>query len=198
MELEPPTIHSQALHRVGQDGAHLGVAICFSSPDWQTPGLQFQYSIDAGQSWRPLSQNTSSSRHGWSGIVYGVRSGELVNLRAVVGDEFGPMTPFTVMAGIDAAADHLRTFVPKAPERRIRPSVSRHQLRRRVPLDRTVHFTVGFSQAYHSSPDCSALRAGQSGVAWRGGSPADVLSETVTDAIFEGKRPCRVCRPPGD
>lgn len=195
MNLSRPEIVSQALHRVGRDGPHLGALITFSSPDWREPQLQFEYSVDDGDSWRPLTRSTSSRREGWSGVVYGVRTGEKVLVRALLGDLIGPSTSFDVSGHIQPADEKLRYFVPRAPQESIRSSTSRRAPTRRVARDSPAHFTLGASDVYHTSPDCSALRAGQSGVAWRGGTPATVVSETVTDAIFEGKRPCRVCRP---
>lgn len=195
MELSPPQITSQALHRVGRDGSHLGVIIGISSADWRTLDLVFQYSIDEGHSWRPLLRDVEAPRRRWSAVVYGVRSGETVLVRAALGNEIGATAAFTVADGVDAATEHLRGFVPPAPKPPAQPSPSRRRVRRSPNLSSSAYFTTGTSQAYHSSPDCPALRSGQSGVAWRGGSPAGVLSETVTDAIFEGKRPCCVCRP---
>ena len=160
--------------------------------------LSFEYSIDEGRSWRRLSRDVEAPQRKWSAVVYGVRSREPVLVRAVFGEERGPAASFTVVEGVDAATEHLRAFVPREPKPPTRPSPSRRLIRRSPNLDRSVHFTTGSSQAYHSSADCPAFRGGQSGVAWRGGNPAGVLSETVTDAIFEGKRPCLVCRPPRD
>jgi hypothetical protein len=196
MRLDHPEIIWQALHRMGADGDHLGVTIGFTYPDWWTPGLRFEYSIDDGRSWRPLNRNNADPRRSWSGIAYGVKSGETIGVRATLDDDVGPVTWFVVIDGIDAGVDHLRTFIPKTGERGFKPSVWHRKPRRQAGPGRPVHFTVGSSHAYRLSPDCSALRSGQSGVAWRGGSPAEVLSGTVTDAIFEGKRPCRVCHPP--
>lgn len=198
MELNRPAIDSQTLHRLGRDGSHLGIVIGFSSDDWRTPDLSFEYSIDEGRSWRRLARDVEAPRGKWSAVVYGVRSRETVLVRAVLGDERGPAASFIVAEGVDAATEHLREFVPHEPKPPSRPSPSRRLIRRSPNLNRSVHFTTGSSQAYHSSPDCPALRGGQSGVEWRGGNPAGVFSETVTDAIFQGKRPCRVCRPPGD
>ena len=196
MGLHPPEIHGQSLHTVGRGGTDLGVVISFSSPDWRLLDLSFGYSIDDGHSWRPLVRDSESPKRRWSAVVYGVRSHETVRVRPVLGDEVGPETAFTVRQGIDASTEYLRAFVPSGRSTHNAPP--RRQIKRSQHLNRSVHFTTGFSQAYHSSPDCPAFRRGQSGVAWRGGTPAGVVSETVSDAIFEGKRPCRVCRPPGD
>lgn len=197
MGLSPLTVESQALHRVGHDGSHLGVRVRFSSEDWRTPSLSFQYSIDGGRTWRPLARDEEGPRTAWSAVVYGVRSQDSVLVRAVLGDEAGPTAEFSVMEGVDASTEHLKQFVPRMPALPSRPVPQRRLVRRNRNLNRSAHFSTGSSEAYHSSPDCPALRGGQSAVEWRGGTPAGVVSESVTDAIFEGKRPCRVCRPPG-
>lgn len=196
MELSPPVINWQT--PLGPAGAQLGVVIGFNSPDWQTPDLTFTYSIDNGRSWRPLVRDSAVAQRGWSAVVYGVKSRETVLVRAALEGETGPPVAFTVAEGVDAATSELRKFIPNDSQSWSQPPLQRRLIRRNQNLGRTVYFTTGFGEVYHASPDCSGLRSGQSGVAWRGGTPADVVAETVSDAIFEGKRPCRVCRPPSD
>lgn len=173
--LNPPKIHAQSLHTVGQGGIDLGVVISFSSPDCRLLDLFFEYSINDGDSWRPLVRDSDSPQRSWSAVVYGVRSHETVRVRAVLGDEFGPETAFTVREGIEAATEYLRAFTPIGRRPHIAPP--RRPIMRGQHLNRSTHFTTGFSQAYHSSPDCPALRSGQSGVEWRGGTPAGVVED---------------------
>jgi hypothetical protein len=196
MRLAPPEIESHMLHTEARNGTHLGVMIRFSHKHPNTPGLRFQYTIDGEKTWRPLNRSTPIPSRVWTAVIYGVKSGDKVQIRTLVGEEEGEAhAVFVVRPGVDASTDRLRGFVPRAPEEGIRPTSWRRAPRRRVASRSDVYFTTGWSQAYHSSPDCAALRSGQRGVEWRGGDPAMILNDSMTGAEFEGKRPCRVCRP---
>lgn len=62
------------------------------------------------------------------------------------------------------------------------------------PPGSVTHWTLGWSKAFHSTSQCSALLEGQRFVLWRGGEPAEVVSGSVEDAVFHAKkRPCKVC-----
>jgi hypothetical protein len=62
------------------------------------------------------------------------------------------------------------------------------------PPGSVTYWTLGWSKAFHSNPQCGALLEGQRFVLWRGGEPAEVVSGTVEDAVFHAKkRPCKVC-----
>jgi hypothetical protein len=56
-----------------------------------------------------------------------------------------------------------------------------------------VYVSRGWSEAFHRSRTCPALRRGQAAVTRRGGAAAPVESMTRGRAHADGRMPCRAC-----
>jgi hypothetical protein len=187
MGLNPPEIHGQLLHTVGSGGIDLGVVISFSSPDWRLLDLFFEYSIDDGDSWRPLVRDSDSPQRSWSAVVYGVRSHETVRVRAVLGDEFGPETAFTVREGIEAATEYLRAFTPIGRRPHIAPAELPLAWCRRPSAMRSSRGSVPVACVAHRVTDqvcdrCCAGRGCMHGFLFRSRSESQVASVMVRRA----------------